>query len=75
MFVGPWSKFTECDKAKDFLTKQGVSFTSLPGAEGQSVVTKVGDVELKGWDDREAAWRVINEARDAYRRALEFPRF
>ena len=33
------------------------------------------ETELKGWDDREAAWRVINEARDAYRRALEFPRF
>ena len=51
IFVGPWSKFTECDKAKDFLTKQGISFTSLPGVEGEKVVTKVGDVELKGWDE------------------------
>jgi inorganic pyrophosphatase len=33
------------------------------------------ETELKGWDDRVAAWRVINEARDAYRRAMEFPRF
>src|SRR4051812_40747873 len=24
IFVGPWSKFTDCDKAKDFLTKQGI---------------------------------------------------
>jgi MFS family permease len=51
IFVGPWSKFSECDKAKDFLTKQGVSFASLPGVEGEKVVTKVGDVELKGWDE------------------------
>ena len=51
IFVGPWSKFTECDKAKDFLTKQGISFTSGPGVEGQTVVTKIGDVELKGWDE------------------------
>ncbi len=51
IFVGPWSKFTECDKAKDFLTKQGISFTSGPGVEDQAVVTKVGDVELKGWDE------------------------
>jgi MFS family permease len=51
IFVGPWSKFSECDKAKDFLTKQGISFTSLPGVEGEKVVTKVGDVELKGWDE------------------------
>ena len=28
IFVGPWSKFTDCDKAKDFLTKSGISFTS-----------------------------------------------
>ena len=55
IFVGPWSKFSECDKAKDFLTKQGISFTSLPGVEGEKVVTKIGDVELKGWD--EAAYK------------------
>ncbi len=28
IFVGPWSKFSDCDKAKDFLTKSGLSFTS-----------------------------------------------
>ena len=52
IFVGPWSKFTDCDKAKDFLTKQGISFTStdLPAGGTDSVVTKVGDVELKGFD-------------------------
>src|SRR5882724_4755038 len=26
IFVGPWSKFSECDKAKDLLTKSGLSF-------------------------------------------------
>jgi inorganic pyrophosphatase len=30
---------------------------------------------LKGWDDRAAAWRVIDEARDVYRRGLDLPRF
>ena len=52
IFVGPWSKFTDCDKAKDFLTKQGISFKSMPLPAGSTdnVVTKIGDVELKGWD-------------------------
>ncbi len=51
MFVGPWSKFTDCDKAKDFLTKQGLSFKSLPAVAGEPVVVKIGDIELKGtWD-------------------------
>ena len=26
IFVGPWSKFTDCDRAQDFLTKSGLSF-------------------------------------------------
>ena len=51
IFVGPWSKFSECDKAQDFLTKQGITFKSLPPVEGKSVVTKIGDAELEGWDE------------------------
>jgi MFS family permease len=54
LFVGPWSKFTECDQVKDHLTKQGLSFTSLPAVEGKTVVTKVGDVTLEGWDKAKA---------------------
>jgi MFS family permease len=52
IFVGPWSKFTECDRTKDFLTKQGLSFTStdLPASAADAVVVKIGDTELKGFD-------------------------
>ena len=35
----------------DFLTKQGLSFTSLPAISGEKVVIKIGEVELKGWDE------------------------
>ncbi len=34
IFVGPWSKFSECDRTKDFLTKQGLSFKTIDGAAG-----------------------------------------
>jgi hypothetical protein len=55
LFVGPWSKFSECDKAKDFLTKQGLSFTStdLPAGSTDSIITKIGSTELKGWKESE----------------------
>jgi MFS family permease len=43
--------FSPCDRAKDFLTKSGLSFQSLPAVPGQDVVTKIGDVELQGWDE------------------------
>jgi MFS family permease len=42
LFVGPWSKFSDCDKAKDFLSKQGLNFKSVDGATGSKVVTEIG---------------------------------
>jgi MFS family permease len=42
IFVGPWSKFSDCDKAKDYLTKQGLSFTTVAGEPGKPVVTTIG---------------------------------
>ena len=47
IFVGPWSKFNDCDKTKDFLTKQGLSFKSLPGEPGKGVVTTIGTVRVE----------------------------
>ncbi len=51
IFVGPWSRFSDCDKAKDFLTKQGITFASLPAVDGKSVVTKIGETQLEGWSE------------------------
>ncbi|MGH8798831.1 MAG: MFS transporter, partial [Casimicrobiaceae bacterium] len=53
IFVGPWSTFSDCDKAQDFLTKSGLSFTTteLPAGSADSVIVKVGNTELKGWDE------------------------
>ena len=50
IFVGPWSNFTDCDRAKDFLTKQGISFASVPAADGKPLSVKIGEVQIDGWD-------------------------
>src|SRR5438552_5448953 len=52
IFVGPWSTFSDCDKAQDLLTKSGLSFTTvdLPAGSTDTVVTKIGNTELKGFD-------------------------
>jgi len=50
IFLGPWSRQTACDKAKDFLGKAGLSFQSLPGVAGKDVVTKIGPTELEGFE-------------------------
>ena len=41
VFVGPWSNFTDCDKARDFLTDRGVSFTivDVPAGAPQTIAT------------------------------------
>ncbi len=60
IFVLPSTEFSECDRAKDFLTKSGLSFVSLPGRPGQSVVTRIGDVEIARWN--EARYREVLRA-------------
>src|SRR3989440_1207478 len=54
IFVGPWSNFTQCDRAQDFLTKSGLSFkiVSVPGAK--SVDMTIGSTKVEGWDN--AKW-------------------
>lgn len=57
VFVLPGTRFSDCDKAKDFLTKSGLSFTSQSAATGQPVTTRIGGTVLQGWneDDYKAA--------------------
>jgi Sugar (and other) transporter len=50
--VLPGTKFSDCDRAKDFLTsKAGLSFNSLPAEPGQTVVTRIGNTTLNGWNE------------------------
>lgn len=43
IFVLPTTEFSKCDKVKDFLTKSGLNFESLPAVDGKVVVTTIGD--------------------------------
>jgi MFS family permease len=50
IFVGPWSRFTDCDRAKDFVTKLGVSFDSVNGPAGSAPAVTVGATKVDGWN-------------------------
>jgi len=54
LFVGPWSTFSDCDRVKDFLTKQGLSFKSVGGEPGKVVAT-IGTEKVEGWDQKKLA--------------------
>jgi MFS family permease len=51
VFVTPGTQFSASDRVRDFLTKSGLSFTSVPALPGEDVVTRIGEVELRGWDE------------------------
>ncbi|GEP61506.1 MFS transporter [Reyranella soli] len=65
IFVGPWSKFTECDRAKDALTKAGLSFTSVSGAPGSPVVIGINDKKLEGFDPKDGLGKLNAALKDA----------
>jgi MFS family permease len=52
IFVLPSTVFTPCDKAKDLLTKSGLSFKSVPAEGGVDVITRIGDKEIRGYDEK-----------------------
>jgi MFS family permease len=49
IFPTSLTKYTECDSVKDYLTRKGLSFESLPPVAGQVVVAHIGPTELVGW--------------------------
>jgi MFS family permease len=77
IFVGPWSKFSDCDRAKDFLTKSGLSFTSsdLPAGSSDTVITKIGPTQVKGWDQKglEKALADLKYPKAADKNAINYP--
>jgi MFS family permease len=49
IFVGPWSNFTPCDRAQDFITKLGVSFKK-ENTPGKQVTLSIGNTKVEGFD-------------------------
>jgi MFS family permease len=52
VFVGPWSTFSDCDRAKDFLTKLGLSFATVhtPGEPGTVMIGNLRPLPIDNWD-------------------------
>jgi MFS family permease len=60
IFVGPWSNFTQCDRAQDFLTKSGLSFKIVSSPGSKSVDMALGSTKVEGWDN--AKWTAALKA-------------
>jgi nitrate/nitrite transporter NarK len=57
VFVTPFTKYSDCDRAQDYLTKSGLSFktSELPAGSADNVIIKIGDKELKGYSEAATA--------------------
>ncbi len=51
IFVGPWTEFTDCDRAKDYLTKRGLSFDVVhaPGSTGVVQFGNLTPLPIDNW--------------------------
>jgi MFS family permease len=50
LFITAATKYTPCDRVKNYLTTAGLQFESKPAVEGEAVVTQIGDTRLVGWE-------------------------
>lgn len=52
IFVGPWTNFSDCDRAKDYLTKLGLSFESVdqPGSRGTVTIGNLPPLPIDNWE-------------------------
>jgi MFS family permease len=68
IFVGPWSKFSNCDRAKDFVSKLGLSFKTIdaPGT-GDKVDLTINSTKVEGFDAAKwnAAFTAVNVPKSA----------
>ena len=62
IFVGPWSKFTDCDRAQDFLTKSGLSFKIIGAPGSKTVDLDIAGTKVQGWDN--AKWTAALAAKN-----------
>jgi MFS family permease len=59
--VGPWSSFSDCDQAKDYLTKMGLSFriVDTPGEVGSIQVGSLPEIAIADWADAKRGEAVL----------------
>ena len=62
IFVGPWSKFSDCDRAQDFLTKSGLSFKTIHTPGAKSADLDIAGTKVAGWNA--TTWQAALAAKD-----------
>jgi MFS family permease len=61
IFVGPWSDFSDCDRAKDYLTKLGLSFKTAhaPGEPGTITIGNLYPFPIENWEGEQRKENIL----------------
>ncbi len=51
-FPNPTTKYSECDRVQDFLSKKSLSYTTTEGAPGAKPITTIKGTAIEGWDEK-----------------------
>ncbi|MFM0702724.1 MFS transporter [Paraburkholderia sediminicola] len=51
LIITPNTRLSTCDKVRQFLSRAGVNYTSMPAGGSDDVVTRIGTTTLKGFDE------------------------
>jgi MFS family permease len=55
LFPNPKTKYSECDRVQDFLSKRSLSFETTEGAPGAKPIVHISDTVVQGWDEPKLA--------------------
>ncbi|HVY25651.1 MAG TPA: MFS transporter [Polyangiaceae bacterium] len=55
LFPNPKTKYSDCDRIQDFLSKRSVSYTTAPAQPGAEALIRINDIELAGFDEETVA--------------------
>jgi MFS family permease len=51
LFPNPKTKYSDCDRVQDFLSKRSLSYSTIVGEPGAKPTTRINDLVIGGWDE------------------------
>jgi MFS family permease len=51
LFPNPKTKYSECDRVQDFLSKRSLSYVTVEGEADAPPITKINDTAIRGYDE------------------------
>jgi MFS family permease len=51
LFPNPKTRYSDCDRIEDFLSKRSLSFEKVDAEAGAKPITLIGDTRIEGWNE------------------------